>query len=100
MRDFKIDDRIRLRYKPNGIEITGVISSIVHSSIPSYLVRYDQEVIPPEDWHEAKDLELLDDLPQGLDEVKCKCGTNARKVKSGFTNIVEIWWCDNCRDEV
>lgn len=31
--------------------------------------------------------------------MKCKCGTNARKAQSGFTTIVEIWWCDNCKDE-
>ena len=94
---FKPGDKVKLTYKQ---EITGTVKQISNSQTSpyygstmfEYLIKYDGEgLIPVQDWHPEKELELIEELPQGV-----SCTHVWKTYNSGFT-IYE--YCEICDEK-
>lgn len=94
---FNVGDKVRLRNKPNGSEVTGVVEVVSPPgpySSKSIKVKYDGQMIPPADWHFQSELEhIIPDPPEETSEhkdtalheffygtskeIKCECGLDS-----------------------
>lgn len=88
-------DKVALNGKE---EVTGIIEnsrldSVFGANYCEHYVRYDDtDLVPQADWHEEKDLVMMEDLPMGeVQKVVCECGVDSVMVNGKHSDYCALY---------